>query len=222
MTKADMETDQAEYYALVARARAAQREGRYREAVELAVSSWDHIDGMMRYERKYADKQFVSIEGIEVVLRYAPLLFDFDSLNGLEALLRSQRRIEKNTSGGLADKLSKARGLMWDAHRLWVHLEEHVEVRQDELRRALQGDQERWRAVAEAWDTMELIRRTPEGGSYRLSLITRMDERVLAKCSSCGVVAKASKIKFLGAVECPKCGATAMFVILARRPGMSA
>lgn len=219
MTKAEMEADRAEYDALMARARLAIHQGLYREAVELAMSSWKHIDGMMQYKRKYEDKEFASIDAIDVVLQYAPLVFDCRSLEALESLLKDQRRIEKNTSEDLGDKLAQARALMWDAHRLWDYLERHDSIRQDDLRATFGGDQDRWRSLAVTWERMGLVRRTSEGGSYRLALVTRMDEAVPGKCSSCGTVEEAPKIRFLEERVCSNCRAGVFFVILSRMPG---
>ena len=77
MKKAEMEDHRAEYQALMSKARSAEREGFCRRAVELALASWDHIDGMMQYERRYENKEFANVQGIEMILKYAPLLFDF-------------------------------------------------------------------------------------------------------------------------------------------------
>ena len=222
MKKAEMESHATEYRVLMDTARSALQERRYREALDLALSSWKHIDGMMQYERKRTGKEPTTVEGIDIVLKHAPLLFDFQSLNELDSLLKSQRRIEKNTSHNMAEKLVKARGLMWDAHGMWDHLERHPGEREDQLRQALGGDQHRWRSVAETWEQMGLVSRTPEGGSHRLSLSVRMSETVLAKCPSCGVVGKGAKAKFLGELTCPKCRAKVLFVILSRRPGTDA
>lgn len=216
MTKPELEKHSDEYHALMARARAAEQQGLVCEAVEVALSSWQYIDGMMQYERKYEDEEFASVEAIDIVLEHAPLLLDFQSLDRLEVLLKDFRRIDKNTSESLADKLANGRALMWDAHRLWDHLEQHPEARQDQLRQILGGDQNKWRSIAETWENMGLVRRTPEGGSYRLALSTRMEEVVSAKCSSCGAVAKAPKAMFFEQQPCPRCGATVHFVLLCK------
>ena len=198
----------------MAKVRSAQQEGLYSDAVKLALLSWEHIDGMMQHARKYEDREFGSIDAIDVVLKYAPLLFDFQSLRALETLLKNERRIERDTSENLTDNLATARALMWDAHRLWDHLEQHPDARQDELRTMLGGDQDRWRSLAEAWDKMCLVRRTPEANSYRLTLCTHLDEVVAAKCCSCGTVAKAPKATFLENLTCAACGNMSVFVIL--------
>ncbi len=221
MTKAETEIHREEYHALISKARCAEQEGLYREALDLALSSWDHIDGMMQYERKYDNREFVNVEGIDLVLKYAPFLFDFQSLDRLEALLKTQRRIERNTSEDLSDDLSMARTLMWETHRLWNLLEQNSEWRQDELRPALGGDQDRWRSMSETWEKMGLIRRTPDGRSHRLALYTQMRAAILAKCPSCGAVVKAAKAKLLESVLCPNCRQRVLFVLLLRDPSTS-
>ena len=219
MKKEDLERHRAQYHALMAKARVAHDEGLYHQAVELAFASWDHIDGMMQYERKYEEKEFDNVEGISMVLAYAPLLLDSESLDRLEILLKDQRRIDRNTSESVKEQLAKARALLWDAHRMWNQLERHPATRQDELPRILGGKKGQWRSVAEEWEKMGLLRRTPEGRSYRLDFSTRMDEVVLAKCPSCGVVAKARKTRFLNVQACPSCRSEVMFVILSKKVG---
>jgi len=61
MTKAEMEHHQQKYQSLMADARAAERAGLYRKAIEKALASWEHIDGMMQYERRYESKEFRSV-----------------------------------------------------------------------------------------------------------------------------------------------------------------
>jgi hypothetical protein len=131
MNKAEMEGHHAAYHEIIARVRIAQSEGMCREAVLLALSSLGHVDGMMQYERRYEEKEFASIESIDVILRYAPVLFDFQSLDGLASVLKEKKRIDRDASDDLGARLSEARTLMWDARRMWNHLEEHAEVRQD-------------------------------------------------------------------------------------------
>jgi hypothetical protein len=218
MTKVEMEHHQKQYQSLMADARSAEQAGLYRIAIEKALASWEHIDGMMQYERRYESKEFRSVPAIDLTLRYAPLLLDFASLDALEGLLKDCRRIEKNTSDSLVDKLAAARALMREAHRLWDHLEWNPRSRQDELRRLLGGDQEQWRGIAEAWDKMGLLRRESEGGTYRLSLSTRMGEVVLAKCPGCGNIVEAPKAMCLEDMVCPECEATTLFVILSAPP----
>ncbi|MEX0742122.1 MAG: hypothetical protein WD079_04935 [Phycisphaeraceae bacterium] len=215
MKKSEMQAHAAEYDRLLGEAHSAQRQGLYRAAVDCAFSAWDHVDGMMQYRRKYQDEDFESIRAIEIVLHYAPLLLDLKSLDTLAEVLKSSRRLEKNTSESLADKLADARERLWHNHRLWDHLEWHPEARQDELRQTLGGGQEYWRTVAEAWEAMALLVRQPAGRSYRLTLTTRMGALVPAKCSACGKTVEAPKAMLLEETACPHCATTTAFVFLA-------
>ncbi len=214
MKKADMEAHRDKYQTLMSEALSAERDGLYTQTVELAISSWDYIDGMMQYERKYNDSEFASIRGIDMILKYAPLLLDFTNLDKLKDLLKNFRRIEKNTSDSLDDRLSQARSRMWISHQLWNHIEQNPETRQSKLRQTLGGDQNQWRSIADAWEKMGLLRRTQEDGSCRLALTTRMGELIQGKCSSCGEVVEAPKAMFLEKTACPNCRKIVFFVIL--------
>ena len=217
MKKAELEQHREEYRRLMGEAQAALQEGLFRDAVKAALSSWNYIDGMMQYERRFEDREFASIEAIEMILTYAPLLLDYRSLDQLGSLLKDYRRIDKNTSQSLADKLAKATALMWDAHRMWDHVEHHAESRQDKLGKVLGGEQAQWRSVAEGWEKMGLVRRVPEGGSYRLALATRMGEVVSGKCPHCGASTQAPKAMFLEELACPDCRAKGLFTLLPKQ-----
>ena len=220
-TKVEMESHRAKYQEDMASARLALRKGQHDEAVTIAASSWMYIDGMMQFERKYENREFSNIEAIDVVLDFAPLLFHSQVLDDLESLLKSQRRIDRDASDDLAGSLANARARMWDAYRLWNHIERNDECRQDELRTALGGDQDQWRSIAEAWERFGLILRISDRNSYRLSIATRIDGEALAKCPSCGAMIKGSMYKLLDAIDCPKCRAKGIFVFLSRLPGVS-
>jgi hypothetical protein len=213
-TKAELEQHRSEYYRVLDEARSAEEMRLYAKAVELAWASCHHIEGMMQFERKHLQKEFASIGAIDLVLKYAPLIFDFHHLDKLESMLKESRRIEKGTTVSLSEKLAKARAKMWSAHRLWDYLEQHPEVKQDELRRSLGGDQEEWRTITESWDRMGLLRRVPQGQSYGLTLSTRMGEVVSAKCPACGGVADGPKAMFLEKLPCPMCRRSVLFVLL--------
>ena len=117
LKKSEMEAHRAAYYALIS-ARAALQQGLYHKAIDEASASWEYIDGMMQYERRYESKEFESVEGIDIVLEFAPLVFGFQSLEKLDELLRSQRRIDKHSSDDLAARLDSARQSLRDVHRL--------------------------------------------------------------------------------------------------------
>lgn len=211
--KSEMEADVAEYRSRMAKARAAEGKGMYRLALDSAVSAWDYIDGMMQYERKYEQRDFDSVDAIDFILRYAPLLLDFRALDKLDELLKAYKRIERDTEADMGQKLADARARMWANHRLWEYLETHPQARQDELRQRLGGEQEYWRSVAAGWEKMGLVAREPAQGSYRLCLSTRLGQIVRGKCPRCGHIVEAPKAMLFERTRCPDCKAEVSFVL---------
>jgi len=214
MKKSELEAHSTEYHARMDRARWLEREGLYSAAVECALSAWEYIDGMMQYERKYGNQEFTTIPAIELILDCSPLLLDFKSLDELERLLKEYRRIEKGTSVDLGEELTRARERLWKNHRLLNHLECNPDARQDRLASALGGEQDYWRLVAEEWEKMGLVSRRPDGGSYRLTLSTRLGEIISGKCPSCGQIAQAPKAMLFEELTCPACRTSVLFVLL--------
>lgn len=212
-TKAEMESDRKAYRDAISNARQAIRDGCYSNAVRISSSSWGNIDGMMQFERKYENREFDSIEGISIVLKYAPLLFDSEVLNSLDILLKSQRRIDKYASNDMAGDLANARNQMWDAHRLWDFLEQNGDTIQSKIHVSLGGDQQRWNQIVESWEQMGLVRRILLDGDHAVSLATLMEAVIAGKCPKCGVFGKIPKRKCLVEICCPKCRQTVVFLI---------
>lgn len=219
MKKADMESHHASYDALMAAARAAEAEGQYQTALRHALAACRHADGMMRYRKKMEERAFSSVSAIDLVLRYAPLLLDRDSIVAVEDILKASRRIERNTAVDEREQVAAARERLVRCHQLWHHLEWSADGWQAGLRRKLGGDQDEWRAIAHAWERMGLLRRVPRGSSYTLHISTHLDEVIDGKCPSCGMVANAPKAMFLERSTCPGCAVRVQFVLLATREG---
>jgi hypothetical protein len=215
MKKSEMEAEHLQYYEKMHLASVAEQNGLYREAVNLAVSAWPFVDGMILHARKYEDREVTRIGAFDIVLRYAPLLLDSRPLDELAQVLTKYKRVLKDGYAVMMDQLARARSRVLENHRLWTHLEQNPGTEQERLRQVLGGDQEEWRGVAESWERMRLVSRTPAGRSYRLTLSTRMGEIVRAKCPRCGQVAEAPKAMFLDETTCPECGHASLFVLLA-------
>jgi len=216
MKKSEMEDHARQYDVLIGEALAAEEAQQPRLALEKAVACLPHVDGMMRFERKYADAEFESVRAIDLVLKYAPLLFERAALNEVHHLLNDTRLVERHTSHCLADKLHAAQTRMWQAHRLWDHLERNPNCRMDELLDSLSGEEVIWQSFVALWESMELVHRKREGRTYRLSLRTMMSAVVAAKCPSCGYLVNAAKSACLVAKRCPSCASSVMFVIVPR------
>lgn len=214
MKKAEMEWHYAQYTLSMKRVWGFISGKQYLHASQAALEAWEHVDGMMKYARKYEDKEFSSVDAIDVVLRYAPLMFDYESLDRLEELLKEKRAIERNTDEDLGVKLEEARALMQDAHSLWNHIERNGTCRQDYFRRELGGDQERWRAISEKWEEIGLLERSPVAGSYEVKFVTRLGAIINGKCPNCGSLHKAPFGMFLERQKCVNCNTEDIFVIV--------
>ncbi len=214
MKKSEMEDCRDRYHAQLSTAKSAEGKGLYRVALEAALASWDHIDGMVQYAKRYENNPSIRIEAITMVLGYAPLLLDLKCLDKLEVLLEEYRRIEKNSSENIGERLSEARRRVWDNHRLWNLIAANPDIRQDDLRQRLGGEQDYWRGVIEAWAKMGLVNPKRSVGSYTLSLATRLGQVVSGICPACGMTAEAPKAIFFEKERCPKCKNIVFFVIL--------
>ena len=214
MKKADMEVHYNSYKRSMAKVSKYVDQGLFAEAMKCALETWEHVDGMMQYARKYKEREFNTIEAIDCVLKYAPFLFDFESLNTLEQMLKSCKRIEKNTTISIANRLSGARKLMVQAHKFWNYLEHNLQARQDQLAKLLGGEQDQWRYIAESWEQIGLLTRQKEGKFYQLNLKTRMGAVTRGKCPKCGSYQEAPKAMLLEPTKCPDCSEKVYFVIL--------
>jgi hypothetical protein len=222
MKKAELEQHDNDYQSLMYQANAALRSNLYRDAVQFAVSAWNFIDGMIQYQRKFADKEITSIQAIDIALHYAPLLMDFETLEQLEALLHSQRRIKKSTGIDWENRLAMARAAMWEARQFWTCLEDQGTVDESSVTNFYGGHRKHWLPIAEGWIEMGLVSRVQTGTRSLLSLVTDLNQVVLAKCPSCAAVVKARKSGCLEEHHCPKCHKKNTFVILAKSPASSA
>jgi hypothetical protein len=174
---------------------------------------------MMQYERRYEEKEFQSVEGIDIVLTFAPILLRFDALDELATLLQSERGIDRKASDDLANRLCESRVLLARIRDIFDFLEKQTRFAEDALRANVAWEDRQWWLIVSTWTNMGLIERTREDGRYWLSLVAPTHEVARGKCPTCGATARAEKARFLEAATCPKCRSTVTFVILAQESG---
>lgn len=215
MKKAEMEDCHARYAYLMQKAHAAEGNGDIREALDHALAACEYIDGMMRYENKYLDGDFSTVEAFELILRYAPFRLNYEVLNGLRELLKSSRRIERNTSDCLADKVDAAEETMWDAYHVYCHLGNGARFQRDVLN-SLGGRKAHWEKILVGLDQAGAIMRRPDGASGELviKLSTNLSENIKAMCSACGGVQGMARRETLTPRSCTHCGETVDFVMV--------
>jgi hypothetical protein len=209
--KAELERDHKRYMAHRKNMRRAEQDGQYQAALEAAASSLCHIEGMMGYDRKYGKQtQFHSIETIDFLLTYAPLLFDVENLGKVEELIKTRRVIAKNTVVDWTELISSARSALWDAYRLWTLFEEVGFLAKSHLK-----NEPLLRSIANKWRKIGLtVRKTSESIDGD-ELTTRLLHKVKGKCPSCGATGTGTKERLLKTITCPRCKTEVQFVWLA-------
>lgn len=212
--KAELEADRIEYHQRLNLAKSHLAAQEYAKCISCALEACGFADGMMQFERKYEDREFKSIESVDLVLELCPLVLDSRSLASLETLLKEQRRIDRNTADDLSGRLREAQLQLLCVYRVLDCLERVADRSMDEMLARLGGQKKPWRKLIKGLEEVGLINLTDDGGNIRVSLITRMGSVVHAKCSSCGVIGRAEKRRFLGEIKCPKCRSSSLFVIL--------
>jgi hypothetical protein len=204
------------YESAMADSRNAQSQHRYRNCVEAAVKSWEHFDGAYQYFRKQGHIDSMA-DSFAPVLRYAPLLFDRNSLNELQLLADRRKRADKEGTARLSQNVEEARIRLKLAHQLWTYIEDHPDITEIQLQKDLNIDQATFHSITQDWLEMNVIRRQVDGAISGLSLTTRLGEIVRGKCSRCGDVEQAPKALFLEPMDCPRCRNKVTFVLLAEQ-----
>jgi predicted RNA-binding Zn-ribbon protein involved in translation (DUF1610 family) len=213
-TKVELQWHYSEYHRFLESARLALQAGNLKEAIDYAVASWDFIEGMTQFERRFAGREVDKFLCVNLVLEYSAVVFDRESLEKLDAVLKTQRRILKNASDDLIEHSLKAKTRVRSAYRIWEQLESNSEVTLEEIQTQLAQSVQEIELILNHWKKMGFIRRvTTVSGSNGISLVTQMDAQSLAKCPSCGIRVRTSKSRLLESIDCPRCDVNAHFVI---------
>lgn len=210
--KAELELAHDEYQALILQARQAKADRQYDRAIDLAMQCWAHVDWMMRYAQKYQDREFESLECIDLVLELAPPLFHFEALDMLAALLKEQRRIDKQASADLAAKLGEARARMWEAHGVYALLEATPGMSERRLCEIARVDGERIQRLMSLWESIGLLSRASASVECEIDFRSILRTPVQAKCFTCGHERVAPRGDLLSLSDCPRCETLVVFV----------
>lgn len=212
-----MQEEVRAYRARLERARFAIDDGQIVEAIKEAVAAWEHVEVRMRYGARYEDMEFDTLECVELVLQYAPLVLDADSLDRLEVLLKKQKHVERKTSKSLTAALDVARARLNLAYRAFDLLERRASMSHDELNAWAGPDAPAWKRIAMEWLRIGVVENSDDGKTCRLR--TNLREHWRTKCHACGKGLGGPKWRFLEKLPCPKCGSESGFVFVARHSG---
>lgn len=213
MTKAEMQSHAEAYEECYRHAVRAKEAGDFEGVMDRAVMALPHVDGMMRYFEKVADAEFESVGAIDLILKYGPVLFAVDALAEVEAVLKAKKRIDREASADLAALTQAARVRMMDCHQVWSLVEEQGSVLQAKLNDHLGGEQAYWRGLAERMEEVGVLKREFAGGTYWLTLRTRLEDVVEGVCPACGGKHRGVKEKMLEDGVCLACGGRVTMVM---------
>ncbi len=209
-TKAELEIEYKSFHSLAEQTKASISAHEYSAAIALGLKSFEFIDGMIQYERKYEDKENPSHPTIKAVLTFAPVVFGWKAIDEVEALLNSTRRIEKNSNEDWRQRIADSRQLQKRALHLWssmlsqeTYLPEAIEVSRKDRQ-----------FILKSWEEMGFTTTSGSVAENVLVLASSKMERTRAKCMHCGEVAVSTKEKFLSEVKCPRCSMLTLFVML--------
>ena len=105
--KAELEQEREKYSEGMLQCRQAHNDGDYQKALEMAASACEYVDSMMQFAHRYENHEsWASVESIDYVFRFAPILFEARLINRLADLLKSQKRIQKNVTTNLVQSLA--------------------------------------------------------------------------------------------------------------------
>lgn len=215
MTKAEMEDHWRRYATFIKQAHDAEKVADFPRVISHAEASWDHIDGMLRHVSKQDGKTERQLEGFALVLRYAPVLFDYLALSRVEQFLAGKRRITKASSSDLADDLAEAFACMSRARVIWDELERHRHWSVNSLRERFSGSDDEWRHIIGTWTSMSAVIKVSVKGIAAITLVTRMDDAVVGKCPNCGKPGRQTKSELLAPTHCESCRRAGIFVHIA-------
>ncbi|MGC4002557.1 MAG: hypothetical protein QM811_05195 [Pirellulales bacterium] len=211
-TKSDLEASYNAYHSGFTFCKLHLQENRYAQAVELASTTFPHLEGMIHFEKKYNKIDIDDIGVINLIIRFAPVVLDIESLSALEIVLLNNKRIKKIANRDYLSELEFAKTKLYEANRLWMGLENRKINFQADIGKTLGGDQDWWRWLCECWELAGLIHRVPQSNSYKISLASYMHEVVSGKCPTCGACASGKQSLFWDSVKCPKCTNQVYFV----------
>jgi hypothetical protein len=212
MSKSDLQFAQREYDRWERTARTHEMRSEFVECVAAAKRGWPFVADTMKYERKYEHRTFSSIGCIDLVLEYAPPLFDIDSLNELEWLLKDDRSIDRAATDDLAARLLEARNQIAKNLKAW-RLLDAGDVEPRILRRDAAITNPECARLLLVWTSIGCATRSSVDGLEVVKLQSLSARRLQAECSECGTVCVDKGAAFLDDCPCPRCATRTYFVI---------
>jgi hypothetical protein len=182
----------------------------YAAAVKAAEASLPDAWQAVAFLRRFREVEKPGLPGVELLLKYAPVVFAWRALDAVEAWFNDANRKDKKAYAHLTADLAAARQALAEAARLWDELDSPLgcPVSRASSPAAV--------AALDAWVAMGAVRVQGPAGFGAGRHVSHPTGRFEARCGSCGESHRASLSDFLNPVTCPGCRRASEFV-LARR-----
>jgi hypothetical protein len=204
MSKSQQASVRDQYYEIVGKAHAAATKADFITATRLAKQAWNYVIEVMKYEKRYESKTIYSVPCIDLVLRIAPVTMDMQSLEELQALLKSNRAIDREAVDDLGARLDSAKAETLANYDLWKKLS--TTVRLSALTKAQ-------RETVGSWILLGLARSESSGDQTNVRRNEPLNRVVAGVCTNCGASRAGVLIDFLCRVACKACGRDSTFFI---------
>jgi hypothetical protein len=192
----------------------ATEEGRWRDALHLAVHALDFVDGMMRYMERYEERADPELGAVDFVCRFAPLLLENKALDQLEVVLKEAPRIARKSGRDLAARLLDARLDLERCYQLWSLVECGGGLDRNDAAAVL-GRAADAKTMFECWVEVGLLEQSGVGTSARLRMVSRLDDPAKGKCLNCGAVNQTKRRVLYHALACRGCGRRGYMLLMA-------
>ena len=212
--KARFSEDYEVYTGLLTRAQSHIKDRNFREALDSAEESWSRVDGLVQYRSKVQQRETRVIETFDLVLDYAPPLFDWQRLDRLKTLIEEKRGTTKQAVAGYPPKIDAANVVLQLSRVLWDHYEMgKVDLPVTDLVNPRVA-RTRFAEILAFW--LETGLAAMQAEIPRIFLVTVLSEPWKAVCIACGNVDVAPKREFFDSRRCPFCMADSIFVLKSR------
>lgn len=218
MKIAEMEYHHDAFLASEQSIRAHVQARRFESVFSQCEDSLPHIVPAIRFRKKRdINPEVPSLRCINVVCKYAPLLFERDCLARVHDFITSNRALAKY-DGDYLGKVEMAIEQQETARILWNGIAAKPGFLQRNIRKQLGLDRDTVVAILGVWEELGVVCRTKSRGSYRIDFPSRLDAVTDGCCPKCGIRGKARKELFLKPVTCRKCGFQGFYHIICGMP----
>lgn len=206
-TKGELEWQCNTFQAIATQAIEAQQNHLYSQAIDYALQSFPFIDGMIQYERRYKKTEQINQPTLKLILAFSPVIFRWHSIDQVEVLINTTKRIERNSDIEWRSKIDESRKLLISAQNLWNSIEtlQHDFSTIDPISRSF---------ILTAWERIGLVSIVKDSKTFQYQFVSALNARYRAKCPECGQICDATKESLLSKLKCPRCMVTSYFVLL--------